>query len=251
MTIADLVARAKWSVVVVRTTDRSGSSGSGVAVPGGVLTNAHVVGDAAEVELLVLNGRRVRAPVVRRDFGTDLALISTVEPIPVLQMDRALQRRQGDDVLTLGYPSPGVLGLAPTLTTGVLSAFQRDAGGVLYVQTNAAINPGNSGGALLDLSGRLIGVTTWAWREDAQGTVLEGLNFAIATETVLEFLNGRVWPTPTPRATPTPPAAATPIPPRAASGNPQAAFASFTLASIPPPSDAGGEVTSRATREKP
>lgn len=77
-------------------------------------------------------------------------------------------------------------------------------GNVRYLQTNAAINPGNSGGALLDLSGRLIGVTTWGLRADVQGVALEGLNFAIATETVLEFLDGRVWPAPTPQSTPAP-----------------------------------------------
>jgi putative serine protease PepD len=226
--VADVAEAVRPSVVLLKVPFDRGAgieyvTGSGVRVQEGILTNAHVVAGAVQVEVEVGGGAKQLASVVQRDEAADLALLVVYTPpsdgLPPLLVAPAQATRQGETVLALGFPRSSVLGSVPTLTTGILSAIRQDNQGVVYVQTDAAINPGNSGGALVNLKGELIGLTTFNLRES------EGLGFAVAGETIREFLNGRLLPAPAPIPTraplprptatlrPAPTAAPTPVVP--------------------------------------
>ncbi|MFW0796277.1 trypsin-like peptidase domain-containing protein [Gordonia sp. CPCC 205515] len=151
------------SVVQVRA---GAARGSGFAFDeaGHVLTNAHVVGGSAAVEVQLANGEQRTARVVGRDPAVDLAVIrldGTGPPSGQIGDSSALL--VGQPVIAVGSP----LGLSSTVTAGIVSAVDRMAslGGPAgptqqVVQTDASINPGNSGGPLADLDGRVIGVNT-------------------------------------------------------------------------------------------
>jgi putative serine protease PepD len=194
-TLSELYATARTAVVVVEgrqpgvrwpqgppREDDGVATGSGFAIGDGrVVTNQHVVAGAEEVAVR-LRGRRVRANVLGSDASTDLALLRLrpeqarrVEALPLGDSQRV---RPGDAAVVIGNP----LGLARTITAGVVSAVDRrieapdgfpirDA-----IQTDAAVNPGNSGGPLLDARGRVIGVIS-------QGRG-DGIAFAVPVDTL-------------------------------------------------------------------
>jgi hypothetical protein len=180
--VADVAARTAPAIVQVRAT---AGSGSGVHVAGGVVTNAHVVGEDDSVTLVLADGSAVPAAVARRDPTVDLALLTTDAEFPSVELAPSRGQRQGDTVLVLGYPVPTDAGFGSdvTLTRGIISAF-RTVNDVPLVQTDAAVNYGNSGGALLTAQGTLIGIRTFTLRGG------EGLNFAVASEAIERFLAG-------------------------------------------------------------
>jgi len=178
--------------IEVRTGD-TGDTGSGVVIDGRgyVLTNNHVISLAAtdtsaQLTLVFLSGKRVPGTIVGRDPESDLAVVkATVTGSTVAQLGDSAKLEVGDSVIAIGSP----LGLAGTVTTGIISAKDRPvrlAGGdsdtnavIDAVQTDAAINPGNSGGALVDSTGAVIGINS-AIRTlggDSSGSI--GLGFAI------------------------------------------------------------------------
>ncbi len=148
--------------------------GSGVIVrsDGLILTNNHVVQGAQEINATLLSGRTLRGRVLGADRFSDLAVVKleSASALPVVEMGSSGSLQVGQMAIAIGNP----FGLASTVTVGVVSALNRtiQAGPDFVVenliQTDAAINPGNSGGALLDSSGRLIGINTAIVR-DAQG----------------------------------------------------------------------------------
>jgi putative serine protease PepD len=167
------------SVVAISTRSQfSGSEGSGVVLDtkGHVLTNNHVVADATQGSTLTVtlnDGRSYQASIVGTDPSTDLAVIlmkGATDLTPATLGD--------SDAVTVGAPVMAVgnpLGLAGTVTTGIVSALDRPVttstdstdgaaapSGTPVVtnaiQTDAAVNPGNSGGALVDANGRVIGI---------------------------------------------------------------------------------------------
>jgi serine protease DegQ len=142
---------------------RLSSLGSGVIVSseGYVLTNNHVVDGADEIELALMDGRKIAARIVGVDPDTDLAVLKTEEKgLPAITFGTADKARVGDVVLAIGNP----FGVGQTVTLGIVSALGRSQIGINtyenFIQTDAAINPGNSGGALVDSNGHLIGVNT-------------------------------------------------------------------------------------------
>jgi serine protease DegQ len=142
---------------------RTASLGSGVIVSaeGYVLTNNHVVEAADEIELVLMDGRRIAARIVGVDPETDLAVLKTEEKgLPAITFGPPDKARVGDIVLAIGNP----FGVGQTVTFGIVSALGRSQMGINtyenFIQTDAAINPGNSGGALVDGNGHLIGVNT-------------------------------------------------------------------------------------------
>jgi S1-C subfamily serine protease len=154
--------RVSPSVVHVQRGPAAGS-GAVIAPDGYILTNAHVVGDAVSVEVMLPDGAAYRAPVVGRDPATDLAVIRAIAPaLPPLELAAADVLRVGQLVVAIGDP----LGLQSTVTTGVVSALGRSLratnGRIIenVIQTDAALNPGNSGGPLVDTHGRVVGVNT-------------------------------------------------------------------------------------------
>jgi S1-C subfamily serine protease len=159
-------------------------SGSGfiLRADGRVLTNAHVVDGADEVEVKLKDGRSFQGKVVGLDTVTDIAAIKIeTDKLPTVTLGNSDQLIPGEWAIAIGNP----FGLDNTVTAGIISATgrtSREVGisdkRVSFIQTDAAINPGNSGGPLLNARGEVIGVNT-AIRANAQG-----LGFAIPIGTV-------------------------------------------------------------------
>jgi len=154
------------------------SLGSGVIIePSGVaLTNAHVVADAEQVEVVTVDGIRHKAKVVGTDRKTDLAVLrleaNGTPGFPHLPLGDSNETQVGDWVLAVGSP----FGLQATVTAGIISAKARQIGAGPYddfLQTDAAINPGNSGGPLVNMRGEVIGINTAIVRGGS------GIGFAI------------------------------------------------------------------------
>ena len=139
------------------------SLGSGVIVDasGIVLTNAHVVERATEIEVATADGKKHKAKVMGADRKTDLAVLKLTGggPYPAANLGDSDRVRVGDWVLAIGSP----FGLQQTVTAGIISAKGRSIGqGPFddFLQTDAAINPGNSGGPLVNMSGEVVGINS-------------------------------------------------------------------------------------------
>ncbi len=172
---------------------KSTSVGSGFVIHknGYIVTNAHVVDRTTDVKITFDDQSSYDAEVVAEDREHDLALLK-IEPkslLPVIQFGDSSDLMIGETVIAIGNP----LGYQHTLTTGVISATDRDlklanartGQPVVYanlIQTDAGINPGNSGGPLLNVLGELIGINT-AIRSDAQN-----IGFAIPINTLKRLL---------------------------------------------------------------
>ncbi|MGB6119783.1 MAG: Do family serine endopeptidase, partial [Mesorhizobium sp.] len=161
------------------------SLGSGVIVDasGIVITNYHVIRDADEVKVALADGREFESEVVLKDERVDLAVlrIKDSQPFPVVPIGDSDALEVGDLVLAMGNP----FGVGQTTTSGIVSALARSRIGIsdfgFFIQTDAAINPGNSGGALIDMSGRLIGINTAIY---SRGGGSNGIGFAIPSNMV-------------------------------------------------------------------
>src|SRR4029077_2880012 len=167
------------------------SLGSGVLVQadGLIVTNAHVVKGAEEIRVVLFDRREFDAKLVTQDERYDLALLrieNAGEKFPFLEMRDSDSIEVGDVVLAIGNP----FGLNQTVTSGIISALARSAGGVndssFFIQTDAAINPGNSGGALVSLDGRLIGINTAIYSQTG-GSV--GIGFAPPSNIVTRIVS--------------------------------------------------------------
>jgi serine protease Do len=136
--------------------------GSGVIVTedGYILTNNHVVESADTVNITLADGREFTAKVVGKDPKSDVAVVKVdATGLPAVTLSDSDKVEVGDFVLAVGNP----FGIGQTVTSGIVSATGRTTMGLDYedfIQTDAAINPGNSGGALVDISGRLVGINT-------------------------------------------------------------------------------------------
>ncbi|GLY06343.1 MULTISPECIES: trypsin-like peptidase domain-containing protein [Actinoplanes] len=187
--LAPIVAKVQPSIVTVLVDGAQSSSlGSGVVLSadGMILTNNHVIAEDGSVSVRLSTGETVPATVVATDTTHDLALVqatglSGLTPATFGADDSVAV---GDTVLAFGAP----LGLEGTVTSGIVSAFDRslDTGDEQLsglMQTDAAINQGNSGGALVDMSGKVVGINVAiATSGDSTGSV--GLGFAIPSDTV-------------------------------------------------------------------
>jgi serine protease Do len=139
--------------------------GSGVIIGenGLILTNNHVIDDADNIKVRLIDGREFEAKVKGRDPQTDLAVLTIdAKGLQPIELGNSDEVRVGDWVLAIGSPlNPQ---LEHSVTSGIISAKGRSAVGLSqyedYIQTDAAINPGNSGGALVNMKGQLIGVNT-------------------------------------------------------------------------------------------
>jgi len=169
---------------------REQTLGSGVIVSaqgqGYVLTNNHVIAEAADIQVLLYDGRIAKATLVGADEETDLAVLKIdASNLPVIQMADTQQLRAGDVALAIGNP----LGLNQTVTMGIVSAVGRQLNSSSaedFIQTDAAINLGNSGGALINTKGELIGINTLLIGKAAGA---EGIGFAIPVATARKVLD--------------------------------------------------------------
>ncbi|WP_299028417.1 trypsin-like peptidase domain-containing protein [uncultured Thermanaerothrix sp.] len=166
------------------------SSGSGFIISreGYVITNNHVVDGAESVRIVLLSGEDRPAQVVGQDRFSDLAVLKIEGEVPaVVTLGDSDALRPGETVIAIGSP----LGdFKNSVTVGVISATGRtiDTGEGYYLegllQTDAAINQGNSGGPLVNLAGEVVGVNTLIVRTSSSGVTVEGLGFAIPSNTV-------------------------------------------------------------------
>ncbi|MEO7069551.1 MAG: trypsin-like peptidase domain-containing protein [Nostocoides sp.] len=197
--IAAIAANALPSVVTIQVSGRTGGdTGSGWVFDdqGHIVTNNHVIEAAAGSGTIVVelsSGKKVPATIVGRDLSYDLAVIKvTGVPLKPLPLGTSADVVVGDAVIAVGAP----LGLESTVTSGIVSALNRPvspggASGQSFIdaiQTDAAINPGNSGGPLLDMQGRVIGVTSAIARIPGADTSAQsgniGVGFAIPSDQV-------------------------------------------------------------------
>jgi putative serine protease PepD len=196
--IRAIYASAKSSVVPVRVSGlTSAGSGTGfvIDVGGVIVTNAHVVKDAEDVQVRLGDKEGyVDAEVVGTDLSSDLAVLrvdsgaaSKLRPLPLADSDKV---RVGDQTLAIGYP----LGLnrSASASAGIVSGLGRSIDSQnqfsieKVIQTDAAINPGNSGGPLLDSLGRVIGVNTAILTAGGGGSV--GVGFAVPSNTMRQVV---------------------------------------------------------------
>jgi serine protease Do len=142
---------------------KSTALGSGVIVreDGYILTNNHVIKDADEIIVKLIDKREFKGKVIGTDPRTDLAVIKIdAKGLPAIKIGDSDKLRVGELVMAIGNP----FGLGHTTTMGIVSAVGRSNVGVAdyedFIQTDAAINPGNSGGALVNIKGELVGINT-------------------------------------------------------------------------------------------
>lgn len=161
--------------------DKQTSLGSGVLVEnsGYILTNHHVINNAADITVTLSDKHEFLATLVGSDPRTDVAVLKinpTTKPLPAITLGNSDALRVGDWAIAIGSP----FGLSKSMTVGIISATGRSNVGIVdyenFIQTDAAINPGNSGGALLDIDGRLIGINTAIFTKSGG---YNGIGFAI------------------------------------------------------------------------
>ncbi|HWA60237.1 MAG TPA: Do family serine endopeptidase [Caulobacteraceae bacterium] len=159
---------------------RAQSAGSGffISPDGYIVTNNHVVENAEDIKVVLKDGKELKARIIGRDEGTDLAVIKVDgSNYPFVDFENSARPRVGDWVLAVGNP----FSLGNTATAGIVSAYGRDIGETFvdYIQIDAPINRGNSGGPTFDTYGRVIGVNT-AIFSPTGGSV--GIGFAIPAD---------------------------------------------------------------------
>jgi Do/DeqQ family serine protease len=162
------------------------SAGSGVIVDaqgGYIVTNAHVVQNASEITITLVNETELKAEVVGADERSDVAVLRVKDgrlPAEIRLADSS-KLEVGDFVIAIGNP----FGLQHTVTSGIVSALGRTGisrdGVEDFIQTDAAINPGNSGGALVSLDGELVGINSVILSQSG-GNI--GIGFAIPSNLV-------------------------------------------------------------------
>lgn len=198
--VSDIAQRVTPAVVSVEVRiGEAGATGSGVVIDGDngyIVTNNHVISGAdgvegAEIRAVFSDGSGSAARIVGRDPASDLAVLKVEKPgLLTAALGTSEDVVVGDPVVAIGSP----LGLASTVTSGIVSALERpvrlagegsDTNAVISaVQTDAPINPGNSGGALVNGAGEVIGINT-AIASLGGGSV--GLGFAIPVDTVRDI----------------------------------------------------------------
>ncbi|MCB1000487.1 MAG: trypsin-like peptidase domain-containing protein [Acidimicrobiales bacterium] len=201
--VAAVVAGVEASIVEINTVVqyRQGpmrvegeGAGTGIvlAADGLVLTNAHVVTDASSITVRMSDGTTYLATLVRSDSAADLAVLQLdgASGLTPAVFGTSVDLAVGDDVVVIGNALD--LGDTMSVSRGIVSALDRtittDVGTLSgLVQTDAAISSGDSGGALLDASGRVVGVNS-AGATDANGVSVENIGFAIPIDTALDLV---------------------------------------------------------------
>ncbi len=176
------------AVVAITAADNDSSSyGSGIIVKedGYILTNNHVIANTTQMRVILPNNEIYSASIVGIDYPTDLAVIKiNATNLPTVNFGDSDLAKVGEKVLAIGNP----LGLESTITSGIISAKNRDRGPTVYrdfIQTDASINPGNSGGPLVNIKGEVIGINTFIYStytdpaDSSRSITSIGLGFAI------------------------------------------------------------------------
>jgi putative serine protease PepD len=195
LTLAQIATAVSPSVVSVLVSGAESAEGSGIIVSadGRIVTNNHVVaagGSAGRFQVVLSTGKTVDATVVSQDPAADLAILQAtgVSGLTPATFGSSADLRVGDSVLAFGSP----LGLAGTVTAGIVSAVGRSVQGETnltnLIQTDASINPGSSGGALVDMSGKVVGINVAiATTGEDSGNI--GVGFAIPIDSALATID--------------------------------------------------------------
>jgi len=195
LSLQDIYEKNILSVVSISCSYRNGSStGTGVVLSeeGYIVTNCHVVEDAQSIQILFHDDRVLDAQLVGLDAVSDLAVLWVeADDLTVATLGDSSSLRVGDAVVAIGDPL-GVE-LRGTMTDGIVSAINRDVsvGGRVMnlIQTNAALNSGNSGGPLINCYGQVVGINTMKMGDTMSTAGVEGLGFAIPSNTVSKIVN--------------------------------------------------------------
>jgi serine protease Do len=178
----------------IRQTLQSLGSGFIIDPAGYIITNQHVVERAADLKIQVTtnDGKTHDAHYIAGDDKTDLAFIKidAKADFPFINLDNISPNLLGETVIVVG----NAVGYGSSISRGVLSAVKRNitVDNIEYkdlVQTDAAINPGNSGGPVIDISGRLVGISSAKMAFTPQGVPTQGLGFAIPADVVRESVS--------------------------------------------------------------
>jgi serine protease Do len=178
----------------IRQTLQSLGSGFVVDPAGYIITNQHVVERAADLRIQVTtnDGKTHNAHYITGDDKTDLAFIKidAKADFPFISLDNISPNLLGETVIVVG----NAVGYGSSISRGVLSAVKRHitVDNIEYkdlVQTDAAINPGNSGGPVIDISGRLVGISSAKMAFTPQGVPTQGLGFAIPADVVRDSVS--------------------------------------------------------------
>ncbi len=165
---------------------RGEGSGFIVSGDGYILTNAHVVKDADEVVVKLIDKRKFTAKVVGTDTRTDVAVIKiTAAGLPAVKLGDPTKLRVGEAVAAIGSP----FGFENSVTAGIVSAKGRSLPSenyVPYIQTDVAINPGNSGGPLFNMKGEVVGINSQIYSRSGG---YQGVSFAIPIDVAMEVVD--------------------------------------------------------------
>lgn len=205
--VSDAVQKVLPSMVILEVTGpekrdslgrliQTSAQGSGVVIDtrGYIVTNAHVIADAQLIKARLSDGRELPGVVVAQDLPyTDLAIVRVQEGgLVAAEFGDSAALHLGETVATIGTPIADTstpFAFENTVTVGVVSGLGRTwlRDGVVQedlIQTDSALNHGNSGGALINMSGQVIGITSQVLRQAETGDTIEGIGFAIASDTV-------------------------------------------------------------------
>lgn len=164
-----------------------------------IVTNNHVIDGAAQLQVMLHDGKKVIATLVGKDAMTDLAVlkISSENVKATADFGDSNNIQVGQKVLAIGSPLGSEY--ASSVTEGIISAKKRlvattsengqNYGGSTVIQTDAAINPGNSGGPLVNFAGQVVGINSMKLSSSSSGTSVEGMGFAIPSDQVVDIVN--------------------------------------------------------------
>ncbi len=170
---------------------RGSGTGFFISDDGFLVTNEHVVKNAAGIRLVTSAGT-IDAKVVQVDADNDLALLKATGKFSPLPIAASRAVRLGGTVATIGFPDPTLQGFAPKLAKGEIAALSGAGDSPRYFQISVPVQPGNSGGALVDEHGNVVGVVSA--KLDASvalavsGALPENVNYAVKSSFLLSFL---------------------------------------------------------------
>ncbi|MDR3191302.1 MAG: trypsin-like peptidase domain-containing protein [Lactobacillaceae bacterium] len=164
-----------------------------------IVTNNHVVADSNALQVLLSDGTKLTATLVGTDDITDLAVLKVkADKIKdIAQFANSNEIKAGQSVIAIGSPMGSEY--ATSVTAGIISATKREVastdesgnslGTATVIQTDAPINSGNSGGALVNMAGQVVGINSMKLSSSGTGATIEGMGFAIPSNTVVNIIN--------------------------------------------------------------
>ena len=199
LSIPEISEKLDPSIVFIQVkTETGGGTATGIVMSadGYIITNAHVVEGAIKITAIFNDKTECEAVLCGADYVSDLAVIKVTSATPLVpaEFGSSDDLLVGESVVAIGCPA----GYSATTTEGIVSALDReieifDSDGrvektMVLIQTNANINPGNSGGALLDMDGKVIGITTLKLVKSESGVNYDGMGFAIPITPALDII---------------------------------------------------------------